>query len=276
MKVISFLKPLAHAEKEAYLKSKTGASIGYDDHEGWVQSFYDRGFLIDVARHQLNASFFEHEETESIVTFLKHVQSLKVKKVIYLLPANIQVSKKNADVINEKITVLIKLGQKYKMMTIIEPTTQSYKSLMYVIKAFKSSQLGVVFSPSHIVKTQGTTLGQYRLFKKYIQYFVCHDMTKDLKPALIGYGNSQLLSLFKRLKKDAYKGQFILDPPFEDMLTSFQKSRKSVFKIFRKKELSKYEQLKSMLHLTEDKPEIQLAEIYHHQYEVLNTIFRLR
>ncbi len=276
MKVISFLKPLAHAEKESYLKSNSGVAIGYDDHEGWVQSFYDRGFLVDVARHQLNSSFFEHGETESIVTFLKHVQTLKLKKVIYLLPANIQVSIKNADDVNEKIAVLIKLGQKYKVMTIIEPTMQSYKSLMYVIKAFKSTQLGVVFSPSHIVKTQGTTLGQYRLYKKHIQYFVCHDVTKDLKPALIGYGNSQLLSLFKRLKKDVYKGQFILDPPFEEVLTSFQKSRKSLFKIFRKKELSNYEQLKATLHINEDKPDIQLLDIYSHQYEVLNTIFRLR
>lgn len=276
MKVISFLKPFAHAEKEQLLKSKTGLAIGYDDHEGWVQSFYDRGFLVEVARHQLTSSFFEHEETESIVAFLKHVQSLKIKKIIYLLPANIQVTKKTSQIIIEKLTMLMKMTQKYKMMTVIEPTKQSYKSLMYVLKAFKPAQLGFVFNPSHIVKTEGSTLGQYRLYSKHIQYFVCHDITKDLKPTLIGYGNSQILALFKRLKKDVYKGQFILDPPFEQSLEMFHKSRKSLFKIFRKKELSNYEQLKVMLNVNDDKQDIKLYDIYVHQYDVLNTIFRLR
>lgn len=276
MNVISFLKSLAHAEKEQLLKSKQALHIGYDDNEAWVQSFYERGFTVKAARHQLNTSFFEHGETDSILTFLKRIQTLKIKRVIFLLPPNLNVSKKTATEINVKLGMLIKMTSRHKAMTIIEPTSQAYKSLMYIIKPFKPSQLGVVFNPSHIMKTHGSTLGQYRLLRKYITYFVCHDLTKDAKAALIGYGQTQIIALFKRLKKDGYKGDFILDPPFEQVLISANKRKKSIFKVFRKKELSKYEQLKSMMNMSSQEKDITLYDIYTHQYDVLDTIFRLR
>lgn len=276
MNVISFLKPLAHAEKEQLLKSKSGLTIGYDDNEAWVQSFYERGFTVKVARHQLNTSFFEHGESDSIINFLKHIQSLKIKHVIFLLPPSLNVSKKTAADINVKLGMLIKMTSRHKAFTIIEPTTHAYKSLMYIIKPFKPSQLRIVFNPSHIIKTQGSTLGQYRLLRKYIAYFVCHDLTKDLKPALVGYGATQMIALFKRLKKDAYKGDFILDPPFERVLESMNKSKKGLFKMFRKKELSNYEQLKKIMNMTNQDHEIKLYDMYQHQFDVLNTIFRIR
>lgn len=276
MNVISFLKPFAHAEKEQLLKSKQALHIGYDDNEAWVQSFYERGFKVKVARHQLNVSFFEHGESDSILSFLKHIQQLKIKHVIFLLPPVLNVSKKTADDINLKLGMLIKMTSRHKAMTIIEPTTQAYKSLMYIIKPFKTSQLGVVYSPSHTVKTNGSTLGVYRLLKKYITHFVCHDITKDKNPALIGYGNTQMIALFKRLKKDGYKGDFILDPPFEQVLALLNKRNKGLFKIFRKKELSKYEQLKKIMNVNRQEKDINLYDIYQHQYDVLNTIFRLR
>ncbi|MGB0175207.1 MAG: hypothetical protein ACPF9F_02740, partial [Acholeplasmataceae bacterium] len=68
----------------------------------------------------------------------------------------------------------------------------------------------------------------------------------------------------------------ILDPPFEQVLISANKRKKSIFKVFRKKELSKYEQLKSMMNMSSQEKDITLYDIYTHQYDVLDTIFRLR
>ena len=274
MNIISYLKPLAHAEKEAILKQKKYLSIAYDENENWVESFVQRGFQVTYAKFQLSTSFFEYGESDTILSYLKHIQAYKVKYLIVSLPTVLLVNKETVEHINIKLNMLIKMASKFKIKISIEPTTQTYKSLVYILKAFKPNQLQFLFNPAMIYKTKGSILSLYRVFKAFIQVVVAEDLTKDYTPALIGYGEAQLISLFKVMVKDSYQGDVILDPKFEDYLSQLEKKKKSIFSFLSKKHIISYDQLKKQMRLDEKK-DIHLYDIYLYQYDVLHIIFRL-
>lgn len=274
MNIISYLKPLAHAEKEAFLKQKKYLSIAYDENENWVESFVQRGFQVLYAKFQLSTSFFEYGESDTILSYLKHIQAYKVKYLIVSLPTVLLVNKETVEHINIKLNMLIKMASKFKIKIIIEPTTQTYKSLVYILKSFKPNQLQFLFNPAMIYKTKGSVLSLYRVFKAFIQVVVADDLTKDHTPALIGYGEAQLISLFKAMVKDSYQGDIILDPKFEDYLSQLEKKKKSIFSFLSKKHIISYDQLKKQMRLDEKK-DIHLYDIYLNQYDVLHIIFRL-
>jgi hypothetical protein len=274
MNIISYLKPLAHAEKEALLKQKKHLFIAYDENENWVESFAQRGFQVLYAKFQLSTSFFEYGESDTILAYLKHIQSYKVKYLIATLPTAILVTKDTVEHINIKLNMLIKMASKYKIKVIIEPTSQTYKSLVYILKAFKPNQLQFLFNPAMIYKTKGSVISLYRVFKSFIQVVVADDLTKELTPALIGYGEAQLISLFKAMVKDSYQGDIVLDPKFEDYLSQLEKKKRSMFSFLSKKHIVSYDQLKKQMRL-EEKKDIHIYDIYQNQYDVLHIIFRL-
>lgn len=274
MNIVSYLKPLTQEEKETLLKQKKQLTIAYDENEQWVESFYQRGALVHYARLQLSIKFFGEGETDPIVAFLKYVQSFKVKYLIATLPITLVVNKASSEKINESLNSLIKIASKYKVKIVIEPSSQAYKELAYILKEFKPTHLQFVFSPVHIHKTKGSVLSLYRIFKSHIQLVVSEDMTKDSLPALIGYGETNVIALFKLLVKDSYQGDILLDPNFGNYLSKLSKKQESFWKFFFKKDIQSFETLKKQMRLTEKK-DINLFDIYLNQLEVLIIIFRL-
>jgi len=274
MTIISYLKPLAHAEKEAFLKTKKYLAIAYDENEHWVQSFFERGFEVKYARFQLSTSFFEHGEIETVSTYLKQVSIFKVKFLIVLLPQVLLITKETSKTINERIAQLIKIATKYKIKIVIEPSTQSYKMLSYIIKYFKPNQLQIVFDPVHIYRSKGSVMSLYKAFKSHIQVVKAHDISKTQLPALIGYGDVSLVQLFKLMVNDQYQGDIILDPDFHEYLARMEKKKKSIFKLFLKKENNQYDILKKHMRL-EEKKDIRLYDIYVNQLDILSIVFRL-
>jgi len=274
MNIVSYLKPLSQEEKETLLKQKKQLTIAYDENEQWVESFYQRGASVFYARLQVSMKFFEEGELDSIQAFLKYVQNFKVKYVIVTLPVALVINKASSEKINESLNTLIKILSKQKLKLVIEPSSQAYKDLAYILKAFKPTHLQFVFKPVHIYKTKGSVLSLYRIFKEHIQLVVSEDMTKDQMPALIGYGEANVIALFKLLVKDAYQGDILLDPNFEEYLTKLAKKQGSFWRFLFKKDIQTYDVLKKQMRLPEKK-DINIFDIYLNQLDVLIIIFRL-
>lgn len=274
MNIVSYLSLLSQEEKEALLKQKKQLVIAYDEDAHWVDSFHQRGALVPYARLQLSMKFFDEGELETIQAFLKYVQSFKVKFLIAKLPVSLVVSKTTSEKVNEKLLVLIKIASKYKIKIVIEPSSQAFKELTYILKAFKSTHLQFVFNPVHIHKTKGSVLSLYRVFKTHIQLVVAEDTTKDHNPALIGYGDTRVIALFKLLVKDSYQGDVLLEPKFDDFLRKLLKKQGSFWKFLFKKDIQSFDLLKKQMRLTEKK-DINLFDIYLNQFDVLLIIFRL-
>jgi hypothetical protein len=274
MNIVSYLKPLSLEEKETLLKQKKQLAIAYDENEQWVESFYQRGASVLYARLQISMKFFDEGELDSIQAFLKYVQNFKVKYIIATLPVSLVINKASSEKVNESLNGLIKLLSKYKLKLLIEPSSQAYKDLTYILKAFKPTHLQFVFRPVHIYKTKGSALSLYRIFKSHIQLVASEDITKDQFPALIGYGEADVIALFKLLVKDAYQGDILLEPNFEEYLRKLSKNQDSFWRFFFKKHIQTYEVLKKQMRLTEKK-DINIFDIYLNQLDVLIIIFRL-
>jgi hypothetical protein len=274
MNIVSYLKPLSLEEKETLLKQKKQLAIAYDENEQWVESFYQRGASVLYARLQISMKFFEEGELDSIQAFLKYVQNFKIKYIIATLPVSLVINKASSEKVNESLNGLIKLLSKYKLKLLIEPSSQAYKDLTYILKAFKPTHLQFVFRPVHIYKTKGSALSLYRIFKSHIQLVASEDITKDQFPALIGYGEADVIALFKLLVKDAYQGDILLEPNFEEYLRKLSKNQDSFWRFFFKKHIQTYEVLKKQMRLTEKK-DINIFDIYLNQLDVLIIIFRL-
>jgi hypothetical protein len=99
-------------------------------------------------------------------------------------------------------------------------------------------------------------------------------MTKDQMPALIGYGEANVIALFKLLVKDGYQGDILLDPNFEEYLTKLAKKQGSFWRFLFKKDIQTYDVLKKQMRLPEKK-DINIFDIYLNQLDVLIIIFRL-
>ena len=155
----------------------------------------------------------------------------------------------------------------------IQLTSQNYKNMINLLKPFKPENIGLVFDPAKILFDRGSILSLYRGLKKYITFVVCNDFLKRKKAALMGYGKTQILDLFKRMNENSFRGYLILDPDFIRVVKRIRKRNNFITKLFNQKIKKEYLRLKKLLDLDINRNDITIEDIYINQYELLKLVF---
>lgn len=151
---------------------------------------------------------------------------------------------------------------------------QPYPLFLKLFKKMKTSQISLVFDPTFVKINKGSVLSQYKALSRYIGCVVAHDITTKYDPELIGYGQADLIKLFKLMIKNNYKGDILCHPEFSEYIERLHKKSQGVFKFLRQKELNLYQLLKERLKIDEKK-DVELIDIYQNQLDVLSIIFNL-
>lgn len=129
----------------------------------------------------------------------------------------------------------------------------------------------IVFDPANLLKQQHSPLAFYRMFKDHIHILVAHDMKTSHRPQLIGYGDTEIINIIKRMKRDHFKGEIWLDPDFNRVIQTPKISlvEKLLPVLFKEKA-----HLKEKLSM-DIKKDITSRDVYDNQIQVLNVIFKL-
>ncbi len=172
------------------------------------------------------------------------------------------------------VTQASKAGKK-----IILYPTDDYKmsTYTYIFKKFKSNILNVLFDPVHVMNQDQSTTTNYRLLKKHIAAFACHDQDRLGTPKLMGYGKADVVNLFKKLMRDNYKGFLLVDNMFYKEIFEEQPKPKGLKKLFGSKKKHKENtrtEVSKIIFPNEETKNATYDDILDNQIKLLQMLFK--
>ncbi len=209
---------------------------------------------------------------------VKLADKLKVNQLFIRLP-------KFNDVIEEFENIKLRLepwiihAAKHSKKLIIVPD-DGYKAntYAYIIKKMKNNNLSVLFDPVYFMMIHESTTTSYRILKKKISAFMCHDADFKLKPKLIGYGKADIINLFKKLIRDKFSGLLMMDNEFyhEIFEPSVKKEGffKKIFSNKKKQEKQQIDDLSRRIFPNEETKNVTYDDILSNQIKVVNIVFK--
>jgi hypothetical protein len=171
-------------------------------------------------------------------------------------------------------TLQKKLNKQKITLWIYPKMNQPYPLFLKLFKVMKVSHVLLVFDPTYVKVNKGSVISQFKALSRYIGCVVAHDITTKNEPELIGYGQAELIKLFKLMIKNNFKGNIMCQPDYLKYLESLRKKSQGVFKFIRQKDMKSYQILKERLKIDEKK-DVELIDIYQNQLDVLSIIFNL-
>ena len=121
--------------------------------------------------------------------------------------------------VRNRINDYAAITDKAKRILVLERSkTETGGSFTVIANELKSKYIGVVYSPEITVKADDSISTSYRLLKSRTFFVNISDFDDKFNPQLIGYGNGELIDLFKKLKADNYQNYINLDCDFSDMI----------------------------------------------------------
>lgn len=219
--------------------------------------------LYDTTKYEETIELYEK-------TFLV-ANKLKVNKVFLRLPI-VKDILAEFETLETQLTPLLELAKKQKIALIIYPQDEKTNSLVYILKKYRKRDISVIFNPVQIVKNGESPIVAYRLLKDHFNFFVAADLDKKNNPELLGYGRVKIIDLFKRLNRDNYQGDIVLDQNFSDFVTPESTKKVPWFKrLFNKNEninnyLTGYA---SRIFPDVENAEVTILDIYENQIGVL-------
>jgi hypothetical protein len=167
-----------------------------------------------------------------------------------------------------------KISKQKLSLWIYPKEDQPYPLFLKLFKHTKATHISLVFDPTFVKINKGSVLSQYKALSKYIGCVVAHDISTKYDPELIGYGQADLIKLFKLMIKNNYKGDILCQPEYSKYIERLHKKSQGVFRFLRQKELKSYQLIKERLKIDEKK-DVELIDIYQNQLDVLSIIFNL-
>jgi len=239
-----------------------------------------KGALLDtlIAGYDINS---DHKANEALDEFKHLIKVSNLLKISYLL---IRLPKFN-DVIEEienikiRLQPWITLASKHSKKLILLPD-QGYQAntYAYILKKVKSNVLSMLFDPVYFMLNHDSTTTAYRVLKKQIYAFACHDANHENIPKLIGYGKTDIISLFKKLIRDKFSGFLIIDNQFYQHIFKPDDKKEGFFqKVFsnrKKKEKKQIDELSSKIFPNEQTKNVTYDDILDNQIKVLNIVFK--
>ena len=205
-------------------------------------------------------------------------KKLKVQHLIYKLPIFTDVMKEYKN-IELRLTPFVEFAMKHNKKIIICPNN-SYKANVYayIMKKMKSNVLSVLFDPVEIMNNDESTTTTYRILKRKIGAFRATDANSKNIPKLMGYGDTNVITILKKLVRDKYSGFLLVDNKFQEELKELETKDKGLMKkLFNRKKKKKKTLIEEVSKVVFPNEEIKNAtwdDILANQIKMLKTLFK--
>jgi sugar phosphate isomerase/epimerase len=236
--------------------------------------------MIDtlIKPYDVNSDNKFKEALDEFKYMIKLSDKFKTNYLILRLPIFNDVIKE-FDIIKARMHPFIDLAYKKGKKILLMPD-QGYKAntYAYILKKLRSSVLLMFFDPIYFMDIHESTTTAYRLLKKKIEAFSCHDQDHQGVPKLIGYGKTDIVSLFKKLIRDRFSGFLLIDNEFYKAVFKEPDQKEGFFKkIFsktKKKKEAQKDELSKKIFPNEETKNVTYDDILENQVKVLHIIFK--
>ena len=226
---------------------------------------------------------FNYEDSETTDFVLKEYEKavnaanlLKVNNIIFRLPI-IKDIISEFELMKEFFDNIIEIARRSNKTLLIRHENTTTSNIAYILKKYNNNKhLSVIFSPSDAILNSDSPLAGYRVLKDYFNVFIASDIDSINNPELLGYGRVNIIDLFKRMKRDKYKGDVIIDERFVNLFNNEEIKKVPFYKkLFNKKSLfDKYLEGYALRVFPNEKDRIPtIHDIYHNQINVINIVF---
>lgn len=224
--------------------------------------------------------FYNNETTEFVISeYEKAVNAanmLKVNNIIFRLPI-IKDIITEFDYLKDIFDNIVEMAKRSNKTLLIKHENTTTSNIAYIIKRYNNlKNLSVAFSPADAILNSDSPLAGYRVLKDYFNVFIASDIDSINNPELLGYGRVNIIDLFKRMKRDKYKGDIIIDERFVELFNNNEIKKVPLYKkLFNKKSLfDKYIEGYALRVFPNEKEKLPtINDIYHNQINVINIVF---
>ncbi len=248
-----------------------------------ISSLKDAKLKISILDTNINSYDINDDRKHSIALdefkyMVKLSDRLKVSHLFYNIPKFNDVIEEFEN-INKRIEPFIDYAMRNSKKLIMLPCN-NYKANIYayIMKKMNSNILSFAFNPVDIMMKNESTTTAYRLLKKGIGVFYTIDADHQNFPKLIGYGKTDIISIFKKLTRDRYDGFLMVDNKFNEEVFELEQQKAGFFgKLFKTKEKKKESllaELSSKIFPNEETKNVTNDDILDNQIKVLKIIFK--
>lgn len=201
---------------------------------------------------------------------------LRVNNIVFRLPI-IKDIITEFDSMKESLDAIIELAKRSNKTLLIKHEKTTTSNIAYIIKKYNNiKNLEVTFSPADAILNSDSPLAGYRVLKDYFNAFIASDIDSIDNPELLGYGRVNIIDLFKRMKRDKYRGDVIIDERFVELFNNKEIKKVPFYKkLFNTKSLfDKYLEGYALRVFPNEKEKLPtINDIYHNQINVINIVF---
>ena len=218
-----------------------------------ITKTYDVYGILDVERLIYLAKRFK---TKDILIKVPTIKDFNIEKDIFIE----QIQLLLAGVKKDKLNLTFNLSYEFDSAYIA-----------YLIKEIKEIRFS--FNPGLCYEKEKSVTSYYRLIKNNLSHVILFDVNENKKPSLIGYGKATILEHLDKLKRDNFKGSYILDTNLLEYVEERQTIYKRKFKLpFFKKSRNQnkkaYESIENRLGLAQT-DEISFDKLYESQVSLV-------
>jgi sugar phosphate isomerase/epimerase len=232
----------------------------------------------EIKSYDINSDQKHKEALDEFKHIVKFSDRIKTNVILYRLPKFDDVIQQ-FDQIEKRIIDFLDYALKYNKILVMLPVFD-YKINVYayIIKKIKSQNLQFAFDPIDIISKNESTITAYRLMKGRIGVFFAQDANHDLKPELIGYGQTHITDLLKKLSRDRFMGYFVMDNQYyQDLFVEPSKKQTFFEKVFTNKKKNQektLDLLSKRIFPNEETKNVTYDDILINQISLIRLIFK--
>jgi sugar phosphate isomerase/epimerase len=234
-----------------------------------IDPMIESTYLEDAKAAQINLKTLEYVLSLSDV--------VKAPYVLLPLPHHEDVIKE-FQAIRAWLNPLIMTASRHGRKVVLKPMgPMKANSYAYVMKQMGSAIEGVLYDPVHLTLNKESTTTAYRLLRNHVVAVMTLDSTVTGHPRLLGYGQTDVLTIFKKMIRDKYQGLLVLETRFDLQDAKDTDPQKPFFKrLFsseKKKKASVKAALSHIIFQDQTHQNVTDEDILANQVRALNTVF---
>ena len=209
---------------------------------------------------------------------LRIAEKLKANTLLLELP-KINDALQEFEMIKNRMEPFFDAAQKASKKILLK-ITPGYKTGTYalIFKKMKLNHVSVLFDPVQIMHNNDSTTTAYRYLRGHIGAIKAVDETHQGIPMLMGYGKSDVITIFNKLIRDKFSGLILMDNRFNESLFKEDTKKKGFFsKIFSNEDKKKQKALADLskkVFPNEETKNVTYDDILLNQIKVIEVIFK--
>jgi sugar phosphate isomerase/epimerase len=209
---------------------------------------------------------------------LKFADKFKAAYLYLMLPKFNDVIEEIEPII-KRLEDFIDAAMRQSKKIILQPSAP-YKTNVYayIFKKIKSKDISYAFDPVHLVTHDESTTTAYRLLRHKIGIISAIDSDHQGVPKLLGYGKTDVISIFKKLLRDRFDGFISIDNHFYENVFHEVPVKQGFFqKLFSNEKKKKEDQMSDLskkIFPNEETKNVTYDDILDNQIKVVKIIFK--